>query len=93
MNKDSVKDQVFSLMQQKEWVSVEDFEQIFPAKTEGHQSWPQRMRDLRIEGYRIIKRKKANCLHTWEYHLIMPQPIPSPEPVFLERKKQYAWIG
>ena len=89
----SVKSQVLELMQHKEWVSIEDMEILFPKKVEGHQSWSQRMRSLREKGYKVIKRKKADCPHTWEYHLIMPQPIPSPEPVFLERRKQLVFIG
>ena len=87
----TVKDQVFNLMKNKEWVSVEDFERIFPVKTEGHQSYGQRMRSLREEGYTIIKRKKANCPHTWEFHLVLPES-PVPDPVYFIKKQQLVFI-
>lgn len=66
----SVKDEVLFLLRDKDWVSVEDFEKLFPPKTEGHLSWGQRLRELRTDGYRIIKRKKEDCKHTFEYHLV-----------------------
>ena len=68
MPKLSVSDIVLDLFKRKKWVCVEDFEQLFPPKTEGHMSWGQRKRDLHKK-YTIIKRKKANCPHTWEYCL------------------------
>ena len=70
----SVKSQVLDLLKSKEWVSVEDFERIFPSKTEGHLSWGQRMRSLREDGLVITKRKKANCPHTFEYKLLNNPP-------------------
>jgi hypothetical protein len=67
----SVEIKVLALLNNKEWVSAEDFELVFPPKTEGHLSWPQRLRGLRKLGYRIIKRRKY--VHTFEYHLIQPE--------------------
>lgn len=64
----NVTDKVLDLFRSKEWICVEDFECLFPPKTEGHMSWGQRKRDLHKK-YTIIKRKKANCPHTWEYSL------------------------
>jgi hypothetical protein len=63
----SVKDEVLYLLRDRDWVSCEDFELLFPPKTEGHLSWGQRLRQLRTEGYKIIKRRKYG--HTFEYHL------------------------
>ena len=72
MKPPTVKDKVLALLKSKEWVSIEDFEKLFPPKTEGHMSWGQRKRDLH-KIYKIIKRKKFGCPHTWEYHLIEPE--------------------
>jgi hypothetical protein len=69
----SVKDEVLALLRSKEWVSVDDFERIFPPKTEGHLSWGQRKRELHKE-YTILKRRKENCKNTWEYHLVENEP-------------------
>lgn len=74
----SVKDEVLFLLRDRDWVSVEDFEKLFPPKTEGHISWGQRLRQLRSEGYRIIKRRKTDCKHTFEYHL-QPNELPHTE--------------
>ena len=71
----SVKSQVLELLKSKVWVSCDDFERLFPPKTEGHLSWAQRMRELRTEGFVIHKRPKENCKHTWEYSLIQGQPL------------------
>jgi len=65
----SVKSKVLDLLKSKEWVYCDDFEKIFPPKTEGHLSWAQRLRELRSEGFIITKRPKINCKHTWEYSL------------------------
>lgn len=70
----SVKDQVLSLLQCKEWVSCAEMELLFPPGTEGHLSWSQRLRSLREDGLTIEKRLKAGSKHTWEYHLVKPQP-------------------
>ena len=74
----SVKDDVLFLLRSKEWVYAGDCERLFPPGTEGHLSWPQRMRQLRAEGHRIIKRKKAGTKHTFEYKLLSGEP-PLPE--------------
>lgn len=66
----SVENQVLELLRSKEWVYVDDFEILFPPKTEGHQSFMQRLRGLRKLGYVIDKRKKENCPHTFEYRLV-----------------------
>ena len=71
----SVKDEVLYLLRDRVWVSAEDFEKIFPPKAEGHLSWGQRLRQLRSEGYKIIKRRKENCKHTFEYHLVSEEPL------------------
>jgi len=65
----SVKSQILSLLICKEWVDVSHFEILFPPGTEGHQSWPQRLRELREDGYQIDKRLKAGSQHTYEYRL------------------------
>jgi hypothetical protein len=75
----SVKDEVLFLLRDRDWVYVKDFETLFPAGVEGHQSWPQRLRELRKEGYRIIKRRKANCKHTFEYKLETESRTPHEE--------------
>ncbi len=70
----SVKSDVLDLLKNKAWCSPEDFEKLFPVKTEGHLSYLQRLRELRSDGYKIIKRIKENCKHTFEYSLIEPEP-------------------
>lgn len=85
----SVKSEVLDLLQRKAWVSVSDFESIFPPGTEGHLSWGQRMRELRAEGMRIDKRLKVGSKHTFEYSLIKPEE----RKVFEERNGQMAFIG
>lgn len=84
-----VKTRVLELLQSKDWVSCEDFERLFPPKTEGHLSWGQRMRELRAEGCRIDKRLKIGCSHTWEYSLITEKPAS----IFTEKSGQMAFIG
>ena len=74
----SVKDEVLFLLRDRDWVYVEDLERLFPPKTEGHLSWGQRLRQLRTEGHRIIKRKKENFKHTWEYRLVGPAESHTP---------------
>ena len=78
----SVKDEVLFLLRDRDWVSVEDFEKIFPPKAEGHLSWGQRLRQLRSEGYKIIKRKKTDCKHTYEYKLVT-EPRTEPESIII----------
>jgi hypothetical protein len=89
----SVKSEVLNLLREKEWVSVEDFELLFPPKTEGHISWGQRLRELRTDGYIIIKRRKENCKHTFEYHLVSYTPPSEPLRLFEDRAGQMAFIG
>lgn len=69
----SVRDIVLDLLQSKQWINAQDFEEALPPGTEGHLSWPQRLRGLRQEGFKVIKRKKEGTKHTWEYSILVEE--------------------
>lgn len=90
-DKITVMDKVLTLLQSKEWVGADELEKMFPEKVEGHRSWGQRLRDLRLPkygGHNIIYRTKAGTKHLTEWHIEKPEQ----EPVYLERKGQLVFI-
>ena len=92
----TVASKVLSLLKSKEWITSGEFEDAFPRGTPGHMSWDQRLRGIRkamqAQGGDVLSRIHSG--HTWEYSLVLPQPEPLPEPVYLERQGgQLAFIG
>jgi len=68
----SVMEKVLSRLLSQEWVGADEFERMFPEKVEGHRSWGQRLRDLRLPkngGYNIIYRTKKDTKHLTEWHI------------------------
>ena len=89
----SVENKILAKLQSQAWTTNEELENMFPKGVEGHYSWAQRLRGLRDKGYIVTRRIHEGSKKLSEWHIEKPHPIPFPEPVYLERKKQLVFIG
>jgi hypothetical protein len=72
VRKVGVKEKVFDIMKSGKWLTLAYIRGCFYDTEKGSQSVDRWIRFLKIE-YTIEKRKKENCLNTWEYRLLLSE--------------------
>jgi hypothetical protein len=73
----SVEDKVLAILKQKTWVGSDEIEALFPKGEPGHFSWPQRLRGLREQGYKVNRRIKAGTKNLSEWNIEFNEPARS----------------